>query len=199
MLLLHFEVDDDRAQEYFDYAGYKARRMTPIFREIATLVHGYVEAQFDTEGMALSGGWAQLAPRTIEDRGGSAHPILEREGILRRDATERPRPGAQFGGGLHYGNGWLTFDPVSYRNGVDLVEVHSEGREPTGVDPITGRPTGSMPARPIWEEPAGFGAEINYIAFKWLQELKRANIRRRHISMPRPSDLEPDFSFEGFI
>lgn len=196
MLLLQFNLDDRRAQEYFDYAGYHTRRMTPIFRQIGELVHGYVEAQFDTEGMAMSGGWAQLAPRTVADRG-SAHPILEREGILRHDVTTRPRPGAQFGGGLHYGNGWLTFAPTSHRNGTDLVDVHSHGREPQNVDPKTGMPTGGMPARPVWETPTALYAEINYIAFRWLQELKSSNIRRRGLTMPRPADLAPNFSFQG--
>lgn len=194
MLLLEFDVNDRQAQEYFDYAGYHTRRMTPMFRQIAELVHGYVEAQFDTEGYAMSGGWAELAPSTIADRG-SAHPILVREGVLKHDATRHPRRGAEFGSGLHYGNGWLTFMPESWRNGVDLVEVHSEGRKP-GED-SDGREYPGMPARPIWETPISFNAEVGLIALEWLNELKHTNVRRAGRDIPRPSDIEPTFSFEG--
>lgn len=195
MLLLELNVDDDQAQQFFDYAGYHTRHMSSLFRQIASLVHGYVEAQFDTEGYAMSGGWAELAPSTIADRG-SEHPILEREGILRHDVTRPPSRGAEFGGGLHYGNGWLTFMPDSYRNGVDLVEVHSEGRPPQGVNE-DGEPYGEMPPRPIWETPMSFDTEISVLALAWLNDVKRTNARRRGLELPRPSDIEPTFSFGG--
>lgn len=193
MLLIEYQINDELAQAYFDYAGYHVRRMTPLMHDIANLVHGYVEAQFDTEGYAMSGGWEELNPRYVEDeRGGQFHPILDREGILREDVTKPPRRGAEFGSGLHYGNGWVTFRPESLRNGVDLVEVHSQGRAGG-----SGPHDSYMPARSIWETPADLDFEVNSQAFLWLRELKRANIRRAGRALDRPDDLTPSFSFEA--
>lgn len=195
MLVLEYEVDDDQAQRYFDYAGYHVRHMTPMFRDIAYLVQDYVTLQFDSEGVLMSGGWAELAPRTVQERG-SEHPILEREGILRHDATAHPARGSEYGGGLRYGNGWLTFMPESYRNGVDLVEVHSEGRPPQGIND-DGEPYGAMPPRPIWETPATWDLTVQTIALNWLNEVKRANIRRAGRDADFPEVLTPSFSFDG--
>jgi hypothetical protein len=188
MLILDVEISTERAQAYFDYAGFHVRSMTSPFRMIANLVNWHVQEQFDTEGYHLSGGWPELHPSTKRSRGDDGHPILVREGVLERNVTARPARGAEFGGGLRYGNGWLTFRPDGGHQDVDLVEVHSEGRGATGTN-RDGVPTGEMPPRPIWETPADFDDELNAILSEWLDDLKRFNARRAGLDLPRPGEL----------
>jgi hypothetical protein len=194
MLILDVEIKAEQAQAYFDYAGFHVRSMTSPFRMIAWVVQEHVEQQFNTEGMHLSGGWPELAESTKSDRGDDGHPILDDTGQLRRDVTANPARGAEFGGGLRYGNGWLTFNPESWRGGedpVDLVEAHAEGRD-ASYHPTSKRVAGGMPSRPVWETPAEFDVEMNAILSNWLDELKRTNVRRRGLDIPRPDGLGAD-------
>lgn len=197
-VLITWDVDDREAEEFFDYAGYKTRRMTEPMRKVGDHVAFLILAQFASEGRAMSGGWYPLNEDYRDEKvaEGWQEEILRRSDALLEDATH---PSSGYGavsqGPVKVGNGWLTLD-IDRRadDGTDIVELHQQGR-PGG----TGKHDTHMPARPLWETTQEFELAVEAIFSDWLDELKRTNIRRRGRTTPRPASLQPTYQLEPYL
>lgn len=196
-VLITWDIDDDEAEAYFDYAGYKTRRMTEPMRRVGNLVELLIGLQFITEGLTMSGGWRHLDPDYEDEKIGDGYfdGILHREGDLEEAATEHSSGyGAVSRGPVKVGNGWLTLDIERIvKDGTDIAAVHQTGRAPGG------KHTHYMPARPLWETTQDFEAGVEVIFAEWLDELKRTNVRRRGKSLPRPGTIQPSYQLEPYL
>lgn len=196
-VLITWDIEDAEAEAYFDYAGYKTRRMTEPMREVGRVVELLVRLQFSSEGHAMSAGWAELNEEYETEKIEQGYPptILVRTDELRENATEHSSGyGAVAHGPVKVGNGWLTLDIDRIaEDGTDIVEAHQQGR-PGGSGHRT-----HMPARPLWETTSEFEATVERIFEEWLDELKRTNVRRRGNALPRPASIQPTYQLEPYL
>ncbi len=72
--------------------GITVRDWRPVYPEVAGWFYRLERERFASEG---GGFWPQLAPSTVKKRG-SAHPILDVTGALRRSLTEHGAPGSVY-------------------------------------------------------------------------------------------------------
>lgn len=166
-LFLDIQVDDTEAQNYFTYAGYRARDMRiPLSRVLLEVVLPGVEEQFESEG-GRSGGWKPLDDKYLGDKINDGFPpdILIRTGEMRRKflgLDGGPKP-------------WrITHDTLDYFVDDPKATLHQQGGW------VAGRP----PQREIVVLTPDDYAGIEHIFAEWLDDLRVTNARR---GMPDPS------------
>lgn len=99
---------------------------TPAMLAIMKYLERLSEEQFESEGASGSGGWAPLAPATIEFKQRNGYPleILHRTLLLKNSLTKWSAPGAERHAGPH-GFTWGS----SVRHGI----FHQDGAEANGL------------------------------------------------------------------
>lgn len=127
--VLTFDVDGDtQVARGFSRFADNVKDLSDAFREIAKDFHESEERQFDTEGGYGAGGWAPLAPSTIESKARRGFPdrILVRTGQLRDSLMGRGPRAVE------------VVRPLELRVGTELdyARYHQRG-------------TRRMPARPV--------------------------------------------------
>lgn len=155
------ELHDSVMQEWFAYAGYKARDAREPFREIAyTVIRPGIVEQFATEGRRLyTEGWKPLSESYAKYKakdGYGEKPILQRKGAM-KDAME-----SWTAFRVHQHN--LSYEPVV----PDYAHWHQTG----------GYVEGQPPQRKIVDITTDDEIEIQYIFEKWLDDLRFDNRRR---------------------
>lgn len=88
----HFEINGDVqvSRELLRFAGWLGDA-SPAFHSIANMMRQQFDEQFRSEGAAGSGGWAPLAPSTVESKAmsGLSPEILQGTGRLMAALTRR--------------------------------------------------------------------------------------------------------------
>ncbi len=125
MQLLLDTVGLGDAVKLLDELHDRGEHLQPVLDDIGDRFLDIELAQFRSEGARGSGGWAQLAPSTVRARG-SAHPILDDTGALRRSLTLSGATGSVRR---------LTSTSLLIGTEVDYARYHATG-------------TRHMPARP---------------------------------------------------
>ncbi len=181
-LVLQYEIDSDTAQRFFEYAGYRTRNMSEPFAQTRTLTQHWINMQFDSEGGQMSGGWEPLTMPYLERKMQSpnlSENILEATGALKRDAARSVRSGSD----------WVEVAiPTRSKDGeYSLVELHQEGRDGDNA----------MPARPVWETTTEYLEEVQFIYWRWLDQVRSRNARRRGSSRPSGGlRVEPSYTID---
>jgi len=127
--VIRVEVRDAQLQRRLtDLARYIADRNTPN-KKASIDLYGFVARNFQQEG-ALVGGWAPLAPSTVEDKAKHGYSlILQNTGQLRQSFVP-------FSDKEQAGVGAQRLSGLSDGRPADLAAIHQEG-------------AGRIPARPM--------------------------------------------------
>jgi len=182
MLVISYDVDDDEVQEYFTYAGYRARDMRDPFRRTLSLIHSIASANFFTEG-GLVGGWEPLTPRYAKwkarTHGSRPMLVLSPGAPLRRAATSQ---GTVNKTGLRYRPTARNQDGFDYAEPIYLGRVDGGGPHDS-----------EMAARP-WFDPEDqeFLDNVEAIFYEWLDDVRSRN-RRRTGEAVRPAAPSPTY------
>lgn len=183
-VIIQYEVDDDQAQRFFDYAGYRARSMRTPFSRVAGRIRSIMFEQFDTQGAVFpSAGqdqWAPLNPSYLEGKieDGYDERIGRRTGEMRRQALH-----------IQYGTDYVELSINHFNEeGEDIAEEFHSGRPNEVLVDSKGNPYmgGGQPARPLWETTEEFKDEVQMIFWMWLADLKRFNRRRAGLEVVMP-------------
>lgn len=77
------ELDNGAVLSALNDLVQRGRNLAPAMREISEAMKGSIDEAFAAEADPVTGDpWAPLSPVSIEQRGGDAHPILQRSGQL---------------------------------------------------------------------------------------------------------------------
>lgn len=172
---LIWEYSDHEAQEFFAYAGYKARNLrTPLQRAGSALLH-HINLTFATEGRAALQAWPPLArgyaQQKLKEWGD--RPLLVASGQMRSKAISRQR--------LRVSGDELVYSMTSPAFAV----LHQEGGE--GGVTKDGRPFQRPPRRAFVVITPSLVDSIEHVFAEWLEDLKGMNRRRRDIDLPNPA------------
>lgn len=136
--------EDDTFTAEMEGIGVRLDTLVPVYTALYAAFRKIEQARFDAEGP----GWEELAESTVAKRG-SAHPILNETGKMRRSLTTAGAPGA-------------VVEPIpdGLFMGTDMMiaAVHQHGTDRAGRDHTT-----RIPARPLVdmrEQDADVFAEI---------------------------------------
>lgn len=134
--MYRIELESGRALDALQDLLARGSDLAPAMREISEAMLGTVEDAFANEEDPATGEpWAELAASTVQDRGGDAHPILQRTGRLAASwSTDSGPDYAQAGTNVIYAG--------VMQQGADAGEFGTDS---------AGRPLpwGDIPARPM--------------------------------------------------
>lgn len=125
---MRITIDDQEAVAALRRLLRAGRDLSPLTRVVAAHLEDSVEESFAREA-SPAGGWAPLAESTVRKRG-SAHPILQHTGQLRRSLVSE------------HGPDWAAAGVLKTERGNNIAAFLQEG-------------TSRMPARPFlafWPE-----------------------------------------------
>lgn len=158
MILLHIEIDDAKAQEFFNYAGYKIRdAREPLRDTMLQVVWPAIRDQLASEGRRSGNPWPELSDKYREwkELNHGSLPILYLEGDMWDALFDR--------------NAYrVTRERLTYHPQNDYAHWHQEGGY------IEGRP----PQRTIIDLIPEDYDEIDMIFQDWLDELRTTNRAR---------------------
>lgn len=87
--MIEIKLNDAAVMSAFNNLLASANDLTPAMRQIAGIMADAVEDAFANERDPVTGApWAQLRPVTVMQRGGNAHPILQRSGQLAASVSQ---------------------------------------------------------------------------------------------------------------
>ncbi len=171
---LIWEYSDHEAQEFFAYAGYKARNLrTPLQRAGGALLH-HINLTFATEGVHALAAWPPLsrgyARQKIKEWGD--RPMLVASGRMRSKAISRQR--------IRVVDDELVYSMTSPAFAV----LHQDG----GGEGVRkdGRSYQRPPRRAFVVITPSLVDSIEAVFVEWLDDLKGMNRRRRDAGMPNP-------------
>ena len=91
-------LDDQAVQAALTALSRRLSDLTPAMEDIGRVLVNITEDAFQSEASPFGGSWAQLStsyverPRHQGGRGGAAHPILQRDGLLAGSIIAHPSP-----------------------------------------------------------------------------------------------------------
>ena len=141
--MFRIELESDKAKQALQELMDRGVNLTPAMQEISAAMLDSIEQAFANESDLVSGDtWHPLSPVTIDQRGGDAHPILQRSGRLAASYT--PSFGPDFA---------QAGTNVIYALVQQLGAKQGEFGTTASGGPI---PWGDIPARPM----VGFSTEV---------------------------------------
>jgi hypothetical protein len=168
---VNFELDfHSKADQFFEYAGFRARDMRDPMRQTANALLHYERLIFDSEGVALLGHrWQELAPKYKAWKDASAYagrPILQLTRELYHEAISRHN--------THVGKDFFSYE-VPVEHGV----WHQEGDPSRTARLRDGRIVPNpLPQRQWFEWDEIMHDQAETIFHDWLEGLMHRNTRR---------------------
>lgn len=162
------EVGIEVTEEWFDYAGYRVRDMREPLGETRDYINRLMDAQFRTEGLALSGGWEPLSEdyAVRKFRAVGAEPILVRTHEMKDIVLDLEPPVWR-----------ITMNDAVFDPPIERAGWHQTGVQRFGGGPDHNKPN-RLPARPILELHEEHYLMIEDIFEQWLDDLRSGNRRR---------------------